>query len=198
MALSQQYLTPQQYLEIERGNDFRSEYIDGVMVAMAGPSPRHNYITTKLTKHLDNALENKPCTTLNSNQMIWAPGDSHLFSDIVVFCGEGEFVNGILVNPTVVMEVLSPSTESRDRGIKLLKYRKITSLRHYVLVSQNEPYIEVLTRENDDSQWSRQEAKGMEAQIVLPSIDVTQALSDIYKGYLNFPMTEPQPSPSAG
>jgi Uma2 family endonuclease len=190
MALPQLYLSPENYLEIERGNDFKSEYFDGVMVAMAGPSPRHNKIATNLTRHLDVALENSACTTLNSDQMIWAPWGKYLYADVVAFCGKGEFVDGVLINPTVIFEVLSPSTESVDRGVKLSSYRKIESLMHYVLISQDEPRAEVYTKQADPTPWSRDVAVGLEARISLTAVGVELMLADIYRAYLDFPNTE--------
>lgn len=188
MALPQLYLTPEKYLEIERGNDFKSEYIDGVMVAMAGASPRHNKITTNLTRRLDAALENGPCTPLNSDQMIWAPWGKYFYADVVAFCGKGKFVDGVLINPIVIFEVLSQSTESFDRGVKLSSYRKIESLVHYVLISQNEPHVEVYTKQNDS--WSSEKVDGLDARVSLTALSIELLLSDIYSAYLDFPTTE--------
>jgi Uma2 family endonuclease len=187
MALPQFYLTPEKYLEIERGNDFKSEYVDGVMIAMAGASPRHNKIATNLTRQLDAALENGPCTPLNSDQMIWAPWGKYFYADVVAFCGKGEFVDGVLLNPTVIFEVLSPSTESFDRGVKLSSYRKIESLVHYVLISQDEPHVEVYTKH--DETWSLEKVDGLDARIPLTALGIELLLADIYRAYLDFPNT---------
>lgn len=185
MALPQLYLTPERYLEIERGNDFKSEYVDGTMIAMAGGSPRHSKIATNVTRYLDVALDGKSCTVFNSDLMVWAPWGKYFYADVVASCGNGNFVDGVLINPTVIFEVLSPSTEVVDRGVKLSAYRKIESLVHYVLVSQNEPRVEVYTRTGD--LWSHDIVEGLDAKISLSALSVELGLSDIYRAYLDFP-----------
>ena len=187
MALPQLYLTPEKYLEIERGNDFKSEYIDGVMIAMAGGSPRHSKIATNVTRYLDIALDGKSCTTFNSDLMIWAPWGKYFYADVVALCGTGNFVDGVLINPTVIFEVLSPSTETVDRGVKLSAYRKIDSLVHYVLLSQTEPHVEVYTRTGEEA-WSHVIVEGLDSSISLSALGVELALADIYRAYLDFPL----------
>lgn len=113
-----------------------------------------------------------------------------MYADVVAFCGKGEFIDGVLINPTVIFEVLSPSTESVDRGAKLSSYRRIESLMHYVLVSQDEPRVEVYTMQMDSNSWTRDVATGLEAQISLPAIGVELKLADVYRAYLDFPNTE--------
>jgi Uma2 family endonuclease len=181
MALPIQYITPEQYLDIDAGNDFKSEYIDGMIIAMAGGSFNHNVISADLARLIGQAVHGKSCEVIGSDQKIWTPGDNYLYADVAVYCGKPEVVRDLLVNPIAVFEVLSPSTEALDRGRKLLAYRKIASLVHHVFLSQDAPYIEVLTKQEDGGLWSRFEASGMDASISLPAIDVKLALSDVYR-----------------
>jgi Uma2 family endonuclease len=181
MALPIQYVTPEQYLEIDAGNDFKSEYIDGTMIAMAGGSFNHNVIANNLAGLIHQALRGKPCGSAGSDQKIWTPGENYLFSDLVVYCGKAEVVRDVLVNPVAVFEVLSPSTEWLDRGSKLLAYRKIASLVHHVLVAQDAPRIEVLTKQGEHGPWSRFEAVGLDDSISMPAIDLKLALRDVYE-----------------
>jgi len=187
MALPQFYLTPEKYLEIERGNDFKSEYIDGAMIAMAGGSPRHNRIGANVVRRLDAALDSAECTTLSSDQMIWAPWGKYFYADAAAFCGKGNFFDGILLNPSVIFEVLSPSTESVDRGVKLSSYRKIESLVHYVLISQDEPHVEVYSKQGDI--WTLDKYDGLGARVSLTALGIELLLSDIYNAAFDLPNT---------
>jgi len=181
MALAQKktYISPEQYLEIRRTSDALSEYVDGEVLAMAGNSKMHGIIVASLTRLVGNFLVDKPCDT-SAGISIKAP-TSYLIPDLVVYCGDGEFTadDDLLLNPLVVFEVLSDSTERYDRGHKWMKYQQIDSLRHYVMISQSEPFVEVYSRRPDGG-WNYDSATGIARQVNLGHLDLTLALADIY------------------
>ena len=177
-------LTPEQYLEIERSADFKSEYYDGRMYAMSGGSFRHGLIIGNLTREVSLALRKKPCSAIpNDLRVAVSPQGLFTYPDVVVVCGEPRFAGDqrdTLVNPTVVLEVLSPSTEGYDRGFKSEQYRSIESLQEYGLISQVKPHIEVFRRQ-PHGQWLLSDFGGLEAVCRLESIGCEIALCDIYE-----------------
>jgi Uma2 family endonuclease len=178
------YFSPEEYLAFERGTDARHEYLDGHVYAMAGESIEHSRICVNVAGELRARLKGSPCEVLSPNMKV-ATSPAGLFSypDVVVVCGEPRFYDerrDILTNPTVVFEVLSPSTEAYDRGEKFLRYRtNIETLREYVLVSQHRPLVEHYVRQPDGS-WSYSSAGDLSEPIDLPSIGCRLPLSEIY------------------
>lgn len=142
--------TPEQYLEIERAAAFRSEYISGDMVAMSGASRPHNVISGNLHAALHNALELQPCEVYMNNMRVNV-GAAFFYPDVVVACPEIQLLDDhadTLLNPTVIIDVLSPSTEAYDRGEKFARYSEIPSLQDYILVSQDRCRIEQFARQS--------------------------------------------------
>jgi Uma2 family endonuclease len=143
------YLTTEQYLEIERNAERRSEYYNGEMFLMAGGSRRHGKITDNLTAALWNGLADKPCFAYSSEVRLWiAASGLYTYPDIMVVCEpEQSSPNDpdSITNPTVIIEVLSPSTEAYDRGKKFGHYLQLSSLRDYILVSQEEIRVDQFT-----------------------------------------------------
>ncbi len=184
-AHSQPRLTPEEYLEIERAAEFKSDYYDGHMYAMSGGSLRHAIVIAGMVRELGNALKNRPCTVA-SNDLRLRVGSGRLYTypDVIVFCGTAKLADqheDILLNPTVIVEVLSPSTERYDRGIKWTQYRTIESLQEYALVSQTEPRVEMFRRQGG-GQWLFTEFVGLEATCRFESLDCAVALIDVYRG----------------
>jgi Uma2 family endonuclease len=176
-------LTPEQYLEMERAAEFKSDYYDGHMYAMSGGSLRHAVIIANLARELGIALKNRPCTvTTNDLRLRVGSGKLYTYPDVIVFCGEAKLAdrhNDTLLNPTMIAEVLSPSTEGYDRGLKSTHYRTIDSLQEYALVSQSEPRVEVYKRQLDH-RWLLTEFAGPDAVCRFESLDLGVALADIY------------------
>jgi Uma2 family endonuclease len=172
------------YLEFERQSEFKHEYINGEVFAMAGASDEHNLIVASLIRHIGNLVFGTNCKYYPSDTRVKVEATtSYHYPDVLVLCGEKKFAAGTfdtLVNPTVIFEVLSPSTEAYDRGKKFADYRKIASLQDYVLISQDEASIESYTREKS-GKWTLTEYKGLEAKLELSSIGVTLALADVYE-----------------
>jgi Uma2 family endonuclease len=153
VAVQKTRYTPEQYLERERTAEFRSEYISGEVFAMAGASFDHGIIISNVTRSLNTQLEDEPCIVILNDLRVQANVTGpYFYPDIVVVCDEPRFGDDrqdTLLNPTVIIEVLSPSTEADDRGEKFVYYRRIPSLQEYVLVSQNTPRIERFVRQGD-------------------------------------------------
>jgi Uma2 family endonuclease len=182
-AHAQPRLTPEQYLEIERAAEFKSDYYDGHMYAMSGGSLRHAIAIAGLARALGNALSKRPCTVTTSDlRLRVGSGKLYTYPDVIVFCGEAKLAdqhNDTLLNPTVIAEVLSPSTEAYDRGLKTAHYRTIESLQEYALAWQTEPRIEVYQRQSG-GRWLLTEFMGLDAVCKFESLDCNVALADIY------------------
>ena len=195
--IQKQLYTVAEYLEFERHAEERHEYIDGEIRAMAGESPQHSLFSTDLTASIVIQLRGKPCAAFSPNMKIRsgepvAPHSSKgLFSyaDLTVLCGEPQFHDesgDILLNPKVIFEVLSPSTESFDRGEKFQRFRAYNeSLTDYVLISQTKPFAEHFQRQ-PNGQWLMTEVSGFESELYLSSIDCRLRLAEIYDR-LKFP-----------
>jgi Uma2 family endonuclease len=176
-------LTPAEYLDIERAAMYRSEYFDGEMFAMAGGSPRHSLVIANIIRELGNGLRGRPCTAYESNLRILVSATGlYTYPDASVICGPLEFEDeksDTVVNPTLLVEVLSGSTEAYDRGKKSGHYRQIPTLREYLLVSQEEPKIERYLR-NDNGTWTLSEASGLDATLPLPSLGIEISIGEVY------------------
>lgn len=173
--------SPEAYLASERAAAEKHEYIDGIVVAMGGGSRDHSRIKVNLTALLQGQLVARGCEAFDSDLRVRVDAGRYTYPDLVVVCGESRFADresDTLLNPTAIFEVLSPSTEAQDRGEKWTRYRQIPSLRHYVLVSQDKPLMEVFTRAGDV--WLFGDARGMEATLELEAIGARLALGDVY------------------
>ena len=177
------YLTPQEYLEIERRAEYKSEYFDGEMFAMAGASRAHNQITTNVVGELHPQLKKRPCYVYaNDLRVKVSATELYTYPDIVALCGPPRFEDhqkDTLLNPTVIIEVLSDSTEAYDRGKKFQHYRTLESLQEYVLISQQECCVEHYVRQ-PGNQWTLTEIHDLAEVIQLSSIQCQLALADIY------------------
>jgi len=171
------------YLRTERQAEFRSEYIDGEIFAMAGASRDHNRILTNISTSLDNQLKHRECNVYSSDMKVSIQsGRRYLYPDCVATCGNEEFEDeerDVLLNPILILEVLSPSTEAFDRGAKFFYYQTIESLREYVLVSQTSRRIEVYSRQSEGS-WVYTSMHTTPGEITLGSVTCVLRSVDIY------------------
>lgn len=176
-------LTPEQYLAIERDTDRKHEYYRGEMFAMSGASRHHNRITVNLAAALHSQLKDRECEFYVSDMRVKvSPTGLYTYPDGVVTCEKPIFEDDqldTLLNPQVVIEVLSPSTEKYDRGKKFEHYRQIDSLRDYVLVSQDHAHIERFSLD-EQGKWYLSEATGLDAELELPTIGCTLKLADVF------------------
>jgi len=184
MSIAENYLTPEQYLEIERAAERKSEYHAGQMFLMAGATEAHVLITTNLGIALGVRLRDSPCRTYTTDlRLKVSEAGLYTYPDVMVACGGAQFEDGrrdVLLNPTVIIEVLSPSTEAYDRGNKFEFYRKLDSLQEYVLVAQDRYYVEHFIRQADGEPWLRTEQSGLTAMLELPAIGCQVPLAEIY------------------
>jgi Uma2 family endonuclease len=181
----QKRYTPQEYYALEREAAYKSDYYDGEIFAMAGGTAQHSRIVTNILGELHVRLKGKSCTPYESNLRVKIRATGlQTYPDASVYCDPIEFdpeepENTTALNPTVVFEVLSRTTEAYDRGFKADNYRRIESLKAYVLVSQEDPHVEVYERQAEGT-WLLREARGLDARVSIPSIDVALPLADIY------------------
>src|ERR1700733_11179982 len=181
-AQPQPRLTPEQYIESERAAEFRSEYYCGQIYAMAGGSYQHAQIVGGLVREFGNVLKKRPCAVVPTDLRLRVSPEGFTYPDVVVICGDPRFADNqqdTLLNPTLIVEVLSPSAEAYDRRFKFAQYRTVESLEEYVLVAQAEPRVEVFRRQRD-GHWLLSEAFGLESVCRFDSLDCSLALADIY------------------
>jgi Uma2 family endonuclease len=192
--ISQIRFTIEEYLEQERQAEERHEYLDGLIYAMAGESPEHGVISVNLVRELSSKLRGGPCQTFTKDTKVRCGPDQKTpqstkglfaYPDLVVVCGERRYHDkhrDILLNPTIIVEILSETTRDYDRGEKFERYRTwLPSLAEYVIVHQTESRIEHHQRQNTE-QWLLTTIDGLEATLDLSAIKCSLALRDIYEG----------------
>lgn len=176
-------LTPEEYLALERQADTRSEYLDGEMFAMTGATRWHNLVTTNLSRDLSTQLKRRACEVYSSDQRVHVPRTGlYTYPDVVVVCGEPRFQDDqldTLLNPKLLIEVLSPTTEGYDRGKNFEHYQSVESIAEYLLVDQTRPRVEHYFRQ-DGNRWVLTVLASLDATVALPSIQCELALAEIY------------------
>jgi len=186
-VLEQTRYTAEEYLALERSASYKNEFDDGQIYAMTGASREHNLVSGNIYRDLSLQLKKRPCEAyINDMRVKAAEANSYHYPDIAVVCGTPQFEDSrvdTLLNPTLLIEVLSPSTEAYDRGGKFAHYRKISTLREYLLVTQDQPSIERYVRQGDV--WILTEALGLEASVPLESIDCVLSLREVYDKVLD-------------
>ena len=185
-AIPRRKLSVEEYLHVERLAPFKSEFYDGEMYAMAGARLAHNRIKDNLIRHLGNQLDGTPCFTVSTDMRVRIPGTPphYTYPDIPVVCGEAVLEDDVmdtLLNPSALIEVLSPSTEDYDRGFKRIQSLRIPSLQAYVLVSSEEPRIEQHYR-REDGTWDVAVTEGLLSLLDLRGVPASIPLADIYAG----------------
>ena len=182
-ATSETYLTPEEYLALERSAEIKSEYLDGDMVAMPGSSREHNLIVTNLVSGLHQRLEDRLDEVYPGDLRVWIPAKRiYTYPDVCVATNEPRLQDGhgdTLLNPRLIIEVLSPGTESYDRGKKFEHYRSIESLDEYVLVDQYERRVEQYVRQLD-GRWLFSETLEPSGVVSLPSVRCELPMVEIY------------------
>lgn len=178
--------TFEEYLALERQAPNRSEFHDGEILGLAGASVPHNQIVVNITTSLRLQFRGGACRSYSSDLKVWIPSERRsLYPDIVIACGEHHYhdmVKDVLLDPVVIIEVLSPSTESYDRGAKFRHYRSIPTLDEYLLVSQTEARVERFLRDpRGSAEWVPSEVLGASAEIELRSAPARLSLADVYE-----------------
>jgi Uma2 family endonuclease len=179
-------LSSEEYLALERGADERHEYADGEIFAMSGGTIEHSTIAANIIRDLGAALFGRRCRVVTSDMRIHLPATGrYVYPDAAVVCGRPRFLDDkrdTLLNPALVVEILSDSTEAYDRGDKFAQYRSLESFRTYVLASQKEPRIEVFLRQPDEGWLLRVYGPGERA--ALPELEASLDVERIYQGVL--------------
>jgi Uma2 family endonuclease len=182
-AKPQRRMTPEEYLAMDRAADFRSEYYAGRVYAMSGGSWIHARIISNVSRRLANALDGRNCDVCSSDMRVQVGPDFYTYPDVVVVCGEPKFPDArtdIVLNPMLIIEILSPSTERYDRGFKASHYRKMPSLRELVIVAQEEPSVEIYRRQ-PSNEWLLSEAVGLDSTCRFDSVECTIPTAHIYE-----------------
>jgi len=199
MSTASKRLSPQEYLALERQAETRSEYFGGEMFAMSVKSFQHNIIKNNLAREAGNQLETGPYRVLTSDMRVKISSTGlYTYPDIVIVCSEPEFEDGYsdtLLNPLVVVEVHSDSTEKYDRGAKFGNYQRIPSLREYVLVSQDQPLIERYARQTDGS-WNLVTFDDRYGTFAFATISAQIPMIEIYSGVRPSKMTGTDSGPA--
>ena len=176
-------LSSEEYLTLDRRSEYRSEYLNGEVIAMTGASRKHNLIVANLTRELTQQLRGKACELYPNDMRVKVPSSRlYTYPDVVIVCGEPKFEDeyvDTLINPILIIEVLSESTESYDRGKKFGYYRTVESLAEYLLIAQDEYKIEQYVKQTD-GRWLLSEASSLEGTVELVSIQCLLALKDVY------------------
>ncbi len=183
-ALLKPLIAPRDYLAAERVSPLKHEYHGGRVYAMAGASERHNLIVVNIVALLHGQLRRRSCTVYPGDMRVKVAAETlYTYPDISVVCGAPQFEDeqrDTLLNPTLIVEVLSPSTESYDRGRKFQFYRLLPSLQEYVLIAQERACVERFTRQ-PDGRWLLTEYNALSATVHFTAIDCALALADIYE-----------------
>ena len=177
------YMSEEEYLEFERNSEIKHEYFDGEIFAMSGASEAHNLIVANVIITLGNQLKKKPCRLYPSDMRLKIERTKlYTYPDVMVVCGDRKFGDkekDMLLNPDVIIEVLSDSTENYDRGKKFEHYRRIASLKEYVLISQNIPKIERFLK-TDHRRWILDETDDEHPEIILESVGCSLNHNEVY------------------
>lgn len=177
------YVSPQEYLMLERTSPTKHEYLDGKMVAMAGASLAHNDIVANLIGSIHTFLKGKPCRIRPSALRISIPSaNSYTYPDATIICGKPEMIDDTFDtarNPAVIFEVLSGTTEEYDRGNKFLYYQRIPSLKEYILIDSFKKYAAVYTRQSTDL-WKIETFEDSNSVLPIKTIDYKLSFDDLY------------------
>ena len=177
------YLTPEKYIALERKATLKSEYLSGEIVAMSGASDTHNLITMNTSTALYNQLADRGCRVYANDMRVGiSAGVSYFYPNIAVTCDKPRFEDDVfdtLINPQVIIEVLSDSTAGYDRGEKFIRYRQLESLQEYILISQDQVQVDHYLRQG--KQWILSEFSVLEDVLPLASIEAELSLNQIYR-----------------
>ncbi|MFM8333287.1 MAG: Uma2 family endonuclease [Candidatus Methylumidiphilus sp.] len=177
-------ISPAEYLSMERLAETKSEYANGEIFAMAGASREHNQIASNIVANLSNQLLERPCSVYASDMKVsMASAKHYAYPDIVGVCGPQQFEDehtDVLLNPSLIIEILSDSTEAYDRGLKFFRYQRLPSLREYLLVAQKFCQVELYQRQHD-GRWAYAEFHSMDDIVSLDSIHCLLPLQAVYQ-----------------
>lgn len=179
------FISPKEYLEMERASDEKHEYFDGHIYLMSGASLKHAKVAINLTIKIGSFLENKDCSILAETMRVTSPSnDSYMYPDVLIVCGKEELEDDqfdTLLNPSVVFEILSPSTRSIDKGRKMMYYKEIPSLKEYFMVDTDTQLVHCVRRQ-PSGDWRLETVTGEMSDLFIETIQFNLPLAAIYKG----------------
>jgi Uma2 family endonuclease len=187
IPISGKQMTLEEYLEFDYNAEGRYEYFDGEVIEMSGGSPEHSLLGNRVGRLLGNQIEPKGCFVFNSDVLIKVPAMlPYRYSDVSALCGKPIYENlgnqRLLINPVLIVEVLSPSTEKYDRDKKFKAYKSIESLREYLLISQEERFVTLYTKYNERFWFQSEYVEG--ETLKLESLDCELSVDEIYQGII--------------
>lgn len=188
-------LSVDDYLALEQSSDVKHEYFDGEIFAMAGGTASHSLVAANWTRELGNALKDRGCRVYSSDMMVFCPTGLRTYPDVSVTCEAPRYEDDrelTLLNPILLVEALSDTTEAFDRGRKFNHYQSIPSLREYLLVSTDRAHVDHFTR-LEDGRWALSIYDGLETFVDFPTLGARIAMSETYTG-VEFPPEEPPPA----
>lgn len=180
-------ITVEEYLAMERASESKHEFYDGDIFDMTGGTPAHSLIATNFASEARAALKDRPCVVYNSDLRVKVkPTGLYTYPDVTIVCGQQQFDDeqrDTLINPTVIVEVLSKSTAIYDRGPKSKHYRKIPSLQALILVEQDSPVVEVYRRQSEGN-WLLTEATELSESVAIEPLGISIPLNEIYRNVI--------------
>jgi len=183
-AAPERVWTVDEYLAADRDSDLKHEYLNGYYYAMAGAKRSHNLVSMSTGHALYPHVRRHGCEIYPSDMRVKTPSGMYAYPDIVLVCGKPQIVvekgNDTLLNPTIIVEVMSPTTERFDRTTKFREYRSLPSLQEYILIAQDKPLVERFVRQPDGN-WVYYDAVGLDAAMDIAALDCIIALSEVYE-----------------
>lgn len=187
VSYNKQYYTIEEYLEMERASNVKHEYYQGEIFAMSGAGHRHNIIFSNVFGELFTQLKNSHCRPYGSDMRMHVPENTlFTYPDISIYCGNPITIDkdeDTIIQPTIIIEILSKSTRNYDRGMKFNLYRDIPTLKEYMLIDTEKIGVEIF-RINAHNQWELQEYKTQQQTVQIPTVEVSLSMKDIYKSTL--------------
>lgn len=181
-SLPKNRYSAEEYLALDREADYKSEYVAGEIFAMVGATPRHVLIAGNTAGELRNRLRDTDCQVYAADLRIQADANNaYHYPDVTVVCGRPEYMDGhrdTVTNPLIIIEVLSPTTRNYDRGDKFAHYRRLESLREYILIDQEPCHVEHFVRKGGG--WEFSEMEDCQGNLVVPSLGISIPLAEIY------------------
>ena len=192
-SVAEDFMTLDEYIEFEKKSESKHEYYDGDVFAMTGGTPAHSLIASNFIREAGNALKGRPCVVYTSDLRVKVnPSGLYTYPDVTIVCGEQLFddeLRDTLINPTVIVEVLSKSTASYDRGPKSKHFRKVESLQALIFIEQESPAVEVYRRQPDGN-WILSDATELTESIAIEPIGISIPLAEFYR-IVSFPELGP-------
>lgn len=177
--------TIEEYLEMERASDVKHEYYQGEIFAMAGAGNRHNWVFTNVFGELCAQLKDDPCRPYGSDMRMHIPENTlFTYPDISIYCGDPTFIDkdeDTVIQPTVIIEILSPSTRAYDLGKKFELYRDIPTLKEYILIDSENPGVKIF-RIDAHNRWESAEYKTLQETVIITTIGISLSMREIYRG----------------